>query len=211
VVLRFERGEITMRDLNAELQSADDRGPKRVREVLGDERSNEYLSIRGASRLMIRRISSKPLTATSAEFVRVQVECHYGRKIHGRMGTQRNARNVSALRCQNSLSGSLQVLRGVAQFEQKCSIRAAGDGSIRAEWLGMPRFARAIRDSVSQSKRATAGDMIIKYDDHVATTFDSTTLYRGPGCVEAFASSAAAEYEVKTDHKRDSPQHARPW
>ena len=60
VMLRFARGEITKRDLNAELQSADDRGLKRVSEVLGDERFNEYLSIRGRLEVDDPEISSNP-------------------------------------------------------------------------------------------------------------------------------------------------------
>jgi len=46
VMMRFARGELAKSDLDAELRAADDRGLQRVREVLGEERFNEYLSIR---------------------------------------------------------------------------------------------------------------------------------------------------------------------
>lgn len=46
VMMRFARGELANSDLDAELRAADDRGLQRVREVLGEERFNEYLSIR---------------------------------------------------------------------------------------------------------------------------------------------------------------------
>jgi len=47
VMLRYAQGKIAKKDLSAEIQAADERGLKRVHEVLGDERFNEYLSIRG--------------------------------------------------------------------------------------------------------------------------------------------------------------------
>jgi hypothetical protein len=46
VMLRFAAGKIAKKDFSAEMQAADQRGLQRVREVLGDERFGEYLSIR---------------------------------------------------------------------------------------------------------------------------------------------------------------------
>ncbi len=46
VMTRFAKGEIAEADLNAELEAADERGLQWVHDVLGDERFNEYLSIR---------------------------------------------------------------------------------------------------------------------------------------------------------------------
>jgi hypothetical protein len=46
VMMRFARGEIADADLETELEAADQRGLQKVHEVLGDERFNEYMSIR---------------------------------------------------------------------------------------------------------------------------------------------------------------------
>jgi hypothetical protein len=48
VMLRFAQGRVAKKDFSAEMQAADQRGLQRVREVLGDERFNEYLSIRAS-------------------------------------------------------------------------------------------------------------------------------------------------------------------
>jgi hypothetical protein len=46
VMLRFAEGKVAKKDFSAEMQAAERRGLERVRDVLGDERFNEYLSIR---------------------------------------------------------------------------------------------------------------------------------------------------------------------
>jgi hypothetical protein len=46
VMLRFAQGRIAKKDFSAEMQAADQRGLQPVRQVLGDERFDEYLSIR---------------------------------------------------------------------------------------------------------------------------------------------------------------------
>jgi hypothetical protein len=46
VMMRFARGEIADADLDTELEAADERGLQKVHDVLGDERFNEYMSIR---------------------------------------------------------------------------------------------------------------------------------------------------------------------
>lgn len=47
VMMQYAQGKITKTALSAEMQAADERGLRRVHEVLGDERFNEYLSMRG--------------------------------------------------------------------------------------------------------------------------------------------------------------------